>query len=62
MSNELISHILKDIQNDVKEIKIQTTKTNGRVSALENWKGYITGGISVIVIVLVPLIINILKK
>lgn len=40
----------------------QAMKTNGRVSALEGWRGYITGGLTVVVIILVPLLLNILKK
>ena len=55
MSNELIVHIVKDIQEDVKQIKVQTTKTNGRVSSIENWRSFITGAISVLGALIVPI-------
>lgn len=61
MSNEIIVHTLKDIQSDVKEIKAQTTKTNGRVSTLENWQAYIKGALAVIGILLLPIIFIIIS-
>lgn len=52
------SHVLLEVQRDIKEIKqtlvevvAQVTKTNGRVNALESWKtsfgAFISGGKSV---------------
>lgn len=52
------SHVLLEIKRDIKEVKetlekvlVQAEKTNGRVLALENWKGsfgaFISGGKSV---------------
>jgi hypothetical protein len=37
-------------------ILTQTTKTNGRVTKLENWKQYIAGGIALFCIVGLPLV------
>lgn len=45
-----------DIANSLSRIEIQTTTTNGRVNKLENWRWFITGGISVITIIVVPLL------
>jgi hypothetical protein len=50
-SKREIDMIIKEIHNDVKSILEQTKKTNGRVSALEVWRGYITGGIAVLGVV-----------
>ena len=55
MSQEIIVHTLKDIQNDVKEIKLQTTKTNGRVSSIENWRAFMTGCVAVITAIVIPI-------
>lgn len=55
MSNEIIVHTLKDIQQNVVEIKIQTQKTNGRVNSLENSRAYIAGAMAVVVMLLVPI-------
>lgn len=40
----VLSPLLLEIKNDIKEIKVQTTKTNGRVTRLELWKANIKGG------------------
>lgn len=54
MSNELIVHTLKDIQENVREIKIQTQKTNGTVKELQQWRSFITGGLAVVTALIVP--------
>lgn len=51
-STETLTEIVKEIREDVKEIVIQTQKTNGRVNSLEIWRGFITGGLAVISFVL----------
>ncbi len=40
---------MDDIKKDVGEIKIQTTKTKGRVGKLESWRSYLAGGFGVII-------------
>ena len=35
---------LKTIQGSLEQIHAQVTKTNGRVSVLENWRATLTGG------------------
>lgn len=37
-----------DIGDMLKEIKTQVIKTNGRVRSLEVWRGFITGGLAII--------------
>lgn len=48
ISIDVLAEIMQEIKEDVKEIKAQTQKTNGRVNALEIWRGFITGGLAVI--------------
>lgn len=38
-------------------IEVQTTKTNGRVDKLENWRNYIVGAIAILTF-LIPIAIN----
>lgn len=45
-----------DIANSLSRIEVQTTTTNGRVSKLEKWQSFISGGMTVIVIIVVPLL------
>jgi hypothetical protein len=51
-----LSSSMKDthehIAEKLEQILEQTTRTNGRVSRLENWKAWITGSIGVILPVL----------
>jgi len=47
-SNKELMHYIKDIKEDVGEIKIQTQKTNGRVTALEKWMWMMVGAITII--------------
>jgi len=37
------------------EIKAQVTKTNGSVSNLKIWRGYITGGLAILTIIVLPI-------
>ena len=52
LTNETLTEIMKEVREDVREIKTQTQKTNGRVNSLEVWRGYITGGIAILSFVL----------
>lgn len=60
MSQEFIAITLKEIRQDVSEIKLQTQKTNGRVSALENFKQFFLGAGSVIASIVVPIFLYML--
>lgn len=52
----------QNIKEMVTEIKAQTIKTNGRVGALESWKGFIIGGLSIITLLVIPLIASIIIR
>ena len=60
--NELTGHVLKDIQNDMKEVVVQTKKTNGRISVLENSKAYLAGAMAVIITLFLPIIFIIVSN
>jgi hypothetical protein len=53
--NREIDTFIEGIHEKLDLILTQTTKTNGRVNSLENWKGFITGGLAIITIVIIPL-------
>ena len=44
------------------ELITQTKKTNGRVSALENWKNRVIGALIMTNIIFVPIILIIVKR
>ena len=52
-----VIHLLKDQRVDISEIKSQVQQTNGRVDKLENWRWFITGGISILGLIVVPILI-----
>jgi len=56
-SQRELDHFFLDIQNRLTRIEEQTKKTNGSVAALQGWRMYITGGLAVVVVLLVPILI-----
>lgn len=46
----------------LREIKEQVKLTNGRVGSLENWRWFITGGLAIIAIIIIPLLFIIIQK
>ena len=46
----------KNTGSTLNRIEAQTIKTNGRVNNLENWKGYITGGVAVLTFIVTVLL------
>ena len=55
-SNRELREKWKDMEESLNKILFQTTTTNGRVSRLENWRAFITGGMAVITVILIPIL------
>ena len=59
-SNREIKAFFNEIKDTLERIETQTTKTNGRVNKLENWRSYLLGGIaiisSIVVVIVIPLL------
>lgn len=43
-------------------ILVQATKTNGRVSALENWRSYVTGAVALALALGIPNLITLASR
>lgn len=61
-STRELEHYFGDIRKDIKEIKEQTIKTNGRVNKLENWRWLLTGGMLIISMMVIPLLVYIFNS
>lgn len=54
-----IEEMFADVKEALQRIERQTTQTNGRVSALENWKWFISGGLAILSMLFVPVLLKI---
>ena len=50
--------LFNGIHEKLDKIFAQTERINGRVSSLERWRSYLTGGLAVIIMLLVPIVIS----
>lgn len=60
-TNALVHEKLEDIGKDVKEIKEQTIKTNGRVTNLESVAIFIKGALAVMTTIIIPVVLMVIK-
>lgn len=52
---------IKQIMEKLDDVHTDVKKTNGRVSKLEIWQGYMIGAMTVITMIVVPVLIFLLK-
>lgn len=62
LTNQTIKHILGDIHKDIKNLTEISTKTNGRLTRLEQWRSYIAGAMAVVIMLLVPIVLQYIAK
>lgn len=62
---EMVHHLRQTTphKDDVQEIQRTLTEdTNGRLKKLEGWRMYITGGLSVLCILVVPMLLYVVQQ
>jgi len=56
-SKREIDIFMVEIKEKLDTIIVQTTKTNGRVNLLENWRSYTAGAVAIIVLLVIPIMV-----
>jgi hypothetical protein len=51
----IINDLAREMRESMGRIEVQTSKTNGRVTKLEEWKNRIIGGLIITNIIVVPI-------
>lgn len=60
-SKREIDTFMDEITATLGRIETQTTKTNGSVRSLQVWRGFITGGLAILAIIVIPLLFMLIK-
>jgi len=58
ITKETLDEIIKRIDENVHDIKIQTIKTNGRVTDIEKWKARVMGALIIMNLIIIPVLIK----
>lgn len=59
---EHISEKYDDMKEQLNRIEIQTTETNGKVRSLQVWRGFITGGLAIVTVLLIPILFMLIQS
>lgn len=62
MNENLIEHKIDDLKKDIRELKEIGIRTNGRIGTLERWRSYMTGAISVLTLLVIPIVLKIVSE
>jgi hypothetical protein len=62
MCFEQVNSKLDALGGVLSEVHDQVTKTNGRVQVLERWRMFITGGLTVLGLLFVPVLITMVEN
>lgn len=55
-SNRELDEWRKDVAASLGRIEAQTIKTNGRVTSMERWRSFITGGMAILTVMVLPML------
>lgn len=55
-TNREITEMFNDVKQSLARIEEQTTRHNGRMTKVEEWKAFMSGGIAVLVAIVLPIL------